>query len=701
MNANRHFLFMVLALAALAQQPPRPPPRPTVRFETAADLVVVDVTARDRAGRPIEGLKKEDFTVLEDGQPQSISIFEFQRLTLDPLPVLPPPAPQAPSTLPTRLDAAAQPPAAPPPRYHDRRLLILFFDFSAMAPTEQIRAQDAALKFLREKMTSADLVSVMTFSTRLKVVQDFTGDRDQLASVIGAFRAGEISALAGEADSGEEEGEDTAAAFVADQTEFNIFNTDRKLSALESAVKGLARLPERKALVYFSSGVGKTGVENQSQLRSTVNAAVRANVAFYPVDARGLEAAPPGGAASQGAPRGTSIFSGQAQRRQRERSQDQQETLYSLAADTGGKAFLDNNDLALGIVQAQSDVRSYYILGYYSANKARDGRYRRIRVTLAGEHAKEARLDYRTGYFGPKEFRQFSAADKERQLEEALMLGDPVTDLPLALEVNYFRVAGDRYFVPVAAKIPGSEISLVRRGGHEQTEFDFIGQIRDSKRRVAGGVRDAIRVRLDQASASQLGRRHLQYDAGFTLPPGEYTLKFLARENRTGKMGTFETNFAIPDLASETAGLRLSSVVWSSQLEPLSSAVGSAQDQRKLVRSHPLVSQGQKIVPSITRVFRRDQNLYVYFEVYDPALDDQQKTPAVAATVSFFRGTVKAFESTPVRPTQMAAARRQALPFQFQVPLASLAPGPYTCQVNVVDEAGRKFSWARARLVLQ
>src|SRR5260370_40534440 len=90
-------------------------------------------------------------------------------------------------------------------------------------------------------------------------------------------------------------GDDDGSAFQADETEFNIFNTDRKLSSLESAAKMLSGLPEKKALLYFSSGISKQGVENQSQLRSTINTANRANVSFYPIDARGLSALPTGG----------------------------------------------------------------------------------------------------------------------------------------------------------------------------------------------------------------------------------------------------------------------------------------------------------------------------------------------------------------------------------------------------------------------
>ena len=683
---------LLFVLAAAAQEP-----GPPVRFTTTTNLVIVNVFVRDRAGLPIVGIKKDDFAVLEDGKPQSVAIFEFQRLAGEDQPALAP----APRLTTPRAAAVPQPAittSAPGQiRYKDRRLIVLLFDFSSMPAADQIRSQEAALKFLRRNMTPDDMVSVMTFGADLKVAQDFTGDRALLESIISGFRAGEASELAEVGETGDtESGADTGAAFIADETEFNVFNTDRKLSALETAVRMLGSLPEKKAMVYFSSGVGRTGVENQSQLSSTVNAAVRANVSFYPVDARGLAALPPGGEASQAAPRGTGVFSGQAQRQQREQFSDQQETLYTLAEDTGGKALLDSNDLTAGIVQAQQDIRSYYILGYYSTNARQDGRFRRIQVRLTGQP--RAQLDYRSGYFGAKEFRQFDSADKERQLEEALLLGDPVTDLPLALETDYFRVSRERYFVPVSVKIARSAIELERKGEREETEFDFIGQVRDSRGRLAATVRDAIRIRIRGANGALQERSAFQYETGFALPPGEYRLKFLARENQTGKMGTFEAPFTIPDLRAETRSLRVSSVVWSSQREPLSAAVGAAEKRKNRIADDPLVAGEQKLIPNITRVFRTDQSLYVYFEVYDPAADPARPAPSVAASLSFFTGGVKRFESEPVRVGQFV--RPGVLPFRFQVPLEKLAPGRYTCQVNIVDETGRKFAFRRTPLVL-
>ena len=375
--------------------------------------------------------------------------------------------------------------------------------------------------------------------------------------------------------------------------------------------------------------------------------------------------------------------------------QAQQDTLTTLASDTGGKALLDNNDLAMGIVQAQKDISSYYILGYYSTNSALDGRYRHIKVQIAKNLT--AKLDYRSGYFASKEFKQFNSSDRERQLQEALMLGDPVTDLSVALEVNYFRQARDRYFVPVSVKIPGSDIELARKGGAETTRLDFIGEVRDAKGALQGTVRDDITVKLKGEALGQLAKSNLAYDTGFSLQPGTYSLKFLARENETGKMGTFETKFVVPDLALELRYLPISSVVLSNQREKLEATVATVVKDKKLIAANPLVQDDQKLIPSVTRVFRKDQDMFVYLEVYQPAAETTQ---LMVATVSFYRGTVKSFETAPLQITGGLNPVSKAVPVSFSVPVSKLQPGKYICQVTIFNPSAQKFATSRSSVIV-
>jgi VWFA-related protein len=671
----------VLAAALLTAQ------EPNVTFRSSTNLVVVSVVVRDRSGAPIEGLKPENFTILENGKPQAISIFEFQQLSDAPAgeATVTPAAdsvqqPAAPELTPRRTDAAAPPAASR--ALKDRRLLVLYFDLAGMPPTDQIQAQQAAEKFLREKLTAADVVSIMSFGSALRVDQEFTADRDALFTAVQRFRPGE-----GETRSVENIADSTDADTSEEDAEMDLFSTDRRLAALESAVRNLGVYREKKALIYLSSGSTGARGENQAQLLSTVNAAVRANVSFYPVDVRGLVALPPGGSATEAAPRGTGVYSGATQRSQSDRIDRDRDTLNALAADTGGKALFDTNDLVAGITQAQRDVQSYYTIGYYSTDPTRDGRFRRIEVKLNG--VMNARVDYRRGYYGEKDWRQFNASDREKQLQEALALGDPITDLPVALEVDHFRLNPGKIFVSVAVNIPGRVIPLERRG---TTEFDFIAAVRDAKGRTAASVRDGISIKLPPGGAAEFARRSIQYDTGFTLPPGDYSLRFVVREHQSGKIGTYDAKFRLPEKPV------LSSVVWSSQREPVKAAVGSAGVKEKLLRNHPLVRDGQKLAPNLARVFRAGQRLYIYAEAYDPQLAGD--APAVAASVSFFAGRTKVFETDPVRVDALLKDRTAAVPLQIQIPLDKLPPGRYTCQLNVVDQVGRRFTWERTPLVI-
>jgi VWFA-related protein len=531
----------------------------------------------------------------------------------------------------------------------------------------------------------------MTFSADVKVVEDFTDDRDQLIKDIKNLTVGEGTGF--DQTDTSDAASDTGAAFSADDSEFNIFNTDRQLSALETAAKMLGTLPEKKALVYFASGMTRdSNGNNQAQLTATVNAANKANVSFYPIDARGLVASAPLGDATKGSSSASSVRTGGAQMSAQASFQSQQETLTTLAGDTGGKALLDENDLSVGIVQAQKDMASYYIVGYNSSNSNLDGHFRKIDLKI--KNASVAKLDYRHGYFASKNWGKFDTEDKERQLTEALMMGDPMTDIDVRAEVDYFRLSRDSYFVPTEVKIPGSDLEMAKHGTAARTRLDFIGVVKDSKGAVVNNVRDYIDLELKGDQAAEITKHPVAYDTGFDLKPGEYSLKMLVRENETGKIGTFETKFTIPNLSTDQPTLPTSSVILSNQIQPMTEALYSAERDKKLLEENPLVQNKEKLIPSVTRVFKQGQEMYVYAEVYEPTATTTQ--PVVAA-VSFFRGKAKVFETEPLIVKEGLNPKSKAVPVRFAVPLKTLKPGfKYTCQVTLLDPAGQKRSYTRA-----
>ena len=559
-----------------------------------------------------------------------------------------------------------------------------------MPPPDLMRAYTAARTFIASQMKPQDVVALMTFQGgAVRVKRDFTDNRADLQEALEALIYGEQR----DADDLPDATTDVGTAFGQDDAEFNILNTDRQLSALQTATTLLRPLAEQKALVYFSSGLRLNGVDNQAQLRATVNAAIRANVAIYPVDARGLVAAAPLGDATQPSPTGISALTGQAANTVMTTFQRSQDTLYSLAKDTGGKALFDSNDLSVGIVQAETSVASYYIIGYISTHPARDGKFHRVKVTLTRDRA--GALTYRQGYFAEKAFAKFTAADKERQLEEALMLENPITDIPIAMEVNYFQLNRAEYFVPVSLKMPGSELALARRRGAARTEIDVIGEVKDDYGVTMQNVRDKLSIKLSEQTASELATRPILYETGFTLLPGKYIIKVLARDAETGRIGTYQAAFTIPNLNRESVRVPISSVVLGSQRVAVGQALYSVKKDADAL--NPLVYDGQKLIPSVTRVFSRSKDLFVFLQAYERTETTAQP---LVAFVTFYRGGVKALETSPLPVTAAADPHTKALPLRFGVPLEQLTPGRYDCQISVLEPGTSKASFWRAPIAI-
>jgi hypothetical protein len=388
------------------------------------------------------------------------------------------------------------------------------------------------------------------------------------------------------------------------------------------------------------------------------------------------------------------MFSGRLAETAMTRFQRSQDTLYALAKDTGGTPMFDTNDLSLGIVQAAQQQTSYYIIGYYSTRTAADGRFRRIRVSLAG--GLSADLSYRQGYYADKEFARLTGAERERQLEEALMLENPITDITIAMEVNYFQLNRAEYFVPVAVKIPGSELALARRRGAQRTVIDFIGEIKDDYGVTHQNVRDRLDIRLSDETASQLATRPIQYETGFTLLPGRYVIKFLARDAETGRIGTYQASFTIPNLNREEKRLPISSVVLGSQRVPLGDELYSVKNAAAQA-ANPLVHDGQKLIPSVTRVFSRGRDMHVFLQAYERGA---ARTQPLLAFVTFYSEETKVFETQPMAVTDGLDPRTKAVPLRLSIPLETLPAGRYECQVTVLEPGGQKAAFWRAPVAI-
>jgi len=460
------------------------------------------------------------------------------------------------------------------------------------------------------------------------------------------------------------------------------------LYAIRDIAKSLERVDQRKSLLYFSGGLTRNGIENQASMRAATNEAVKANMAIYSVDSRGLQAIPPVGDASTGSLRGTASYSGAAMQSNLTSNFNSQEVLATLSSDTGGKAFFDSNDFAPAFQQVQHDTEAYYILGFHSTDTRRDGSYRHLTVKL---NRSDAKIEYRPGYYAPADFQHQKNEDREQALTEQMQSDLPATDVAVYLQALYFRMEENKFFIPISLIVPGSQIHPVKNGDRDKANIDIIGQVKNAQGIIVGNVRDNVKLALD--AAQQVQKKNIQYSTGFTLAPGKYHLKFVVRENQTGAMGSFETDIQVPDL--KKTPLKLSSIVLSSQRVPSTA--------KKTVS--PLVRDGVEWIPNVPHVFRQDQHLYFLYEVYDPARQKGAPEPAsspgltrreggpvrVLTSIEFLSGGVKVYETPLVEAKAINIPERSAVAFQFDVPLTQLKPGTYVCQVNVIDDAGGSF----------
>jgi len=660
-----------------------------------SDLVLTNIVVRDKkTGEVVKGLTEKDFTVIEDGKPQHIASFDFESVD------------QAASLNEATINASApngvfgaKSATATQEELRNHRLIVMFFDLTSMQPDDIDRAQDAARNYINKQMHPADLVAVVSLDATLSLDQDFTASKDLLLKAVNTYGGTEQQGFAAGATSTANQVED-ASSFTPDESEYNDINTDRELFAIEDIAKSLGYLNEKKSLLYFSGGIQRDGIENQASLHAAINSAVRANVSIYSVDARGLQAISPLGDATTGNLRGANSFNGAALQNNLDSNFNTQEVMATLSSDTGGKAFFDSNDFSPAFDRIQRDTSAYYVIGYHSTDLRRDGRYRRLTIKV---DRGDVKLEYRPGYYAPADYQHATKDERERQLEEELASDLPATDMAVYLQALYFRNGDNRFFVPMSLVVPGSQIPFVKGGDRDKATLDIIGQVRDTAGHDIGDIRDTVKLAIDQSQ--QVQQKNVQYTTGFNLPVGKYHVKFVVRENVTGRMGSFETDLTVPDL--KKVPLKMSSVVLASQRMP----AGKKQDS-------PLVRDGQQLVPNLPHVFRQDQHMYLLYEVYDPAhatatagasvpantgKPDKNAPPPVRVmtSIEFLSGSAKAFETPLVQATQLNVPTRDAVAFQFDVPLDSLKPGTYICQINVIDDAGGTFTFPRTAVLIR
>ena len=637
---------LLLSTDLFAQQEPTY----TIRVDT--DLVQISVVARDRNGRFIQDLTRDDFILREDGRAQPLSAIDLEMVGSEQKGA-------APAQLPILTSATPLPSSVA----RGLRLIVLFFDFTTLEPDDAARAVRAAEAYVAT-IGRNDRVAVVTLLDKLEVQQDFTADQNTLREAIRRLHGVSRAIFDGEPD--------------ADLLENALFTGYRRLRSLRLLTSALAQAPQKKSVVIFA---GSGFDADLAGITATVDAAVRAGVSFYGIDAAGLSAAPPLGDASRGSSFGTGVLSGVAVVQGGGTTHDQ-DLLYALARGTGGRAYFDSNDFERPFRTLEDDTGEYYLLSYRSTNTRRDGRFRRIEVSV---RRPQVRVTHQAGYYAPKDAMAVSAEQRERQFQEELAADLPSQEVPLYVALAYMHVGSERFYVPTTVLLPSS---LSSEKNPAENSFEIAVIFRHTESNAKQMVRQTIPGELELGQQSTM--KVIQYSTGAMLPSGAYKVRVVVRENASGKMGAFDTTIDLPKVAPER-------MIIGPILSGWKKAVHDSSAQ------NPLADMDHALVPNPLARYTTSDAIALRYELWARSLAEpegagQRRTDQLKSALECFKGGDRVFRSEPLLPQKLQG---DTAVLQAEIPAGALTSGSYVCQVTAIDEDRRQFAFARTHLVIR
>ena len=643
-------LFLLTAVWLSAQQR-----RP--RFVTSSNLVLVDVRVLDKEGKPVHGLTGDDFTILEDGVVQTLGY--FREISL-PLTVVEREQVQAvPPATPSRTEApSAAKPSAPT---SDKRLLVFLFDLSSASLQDVRIMQETGQKFVQEQLTPIDSAAVLVLDNGLQMLSDFTSDPAVLSRAFRRLGSGEPEQDVSET----EEGTEGDTEFVADETELALFQTNQQLSAVQSIADAFRDVTGRKALVYFSAGITSRGVENDEQMRWTIDTCNRANMSVYSVDARGLVATSPGGGAQRAGGRGAGIFTGGAGLDQMSSLVESQNSLVTLSTETGGTALLDDNNLSKLVRQAREDGSHYYMIGYYVLTAASDGRFRRIEVRTRNKYPT---VIARKGYYAEKPYISLTASERELKFLKTVVEDLPASELPLEVSAEYFPQASGGYEVLPLLSLDYEQLKQI--SGANTLGLEIVLLARDTTGRARAGLRDKLEIK----SKRDENEARFVYENLLVLPPGQYQLFAYVRDNRTGKMSRSVCSLDLPAKAPIPSSSLVLAGSWREPDNPQGYHIKSGNVETIL--KNPLMIGNRALIPRVDGTFKPTETLYIHGKVGVPPNAPGLEYRVIVAGDNdkrLFEGNWQQLQSSSDNIANINA----------RLPLAQLQPGKYTVAAEV------------------
>jgi VWFA-related protein len=661
-------------------------------FKADVNLVEVHAVVTDERGEFVRSLTRDDFEIYESGQRQQPTVFQ-----LVDLPTVEPGRATAIHTL-VEPDVRAT-----SPRFDGRIYVLVLDDLHTSALRSQL-VKRAATQFIERHLADGDLAAIVHTSGRSEAGQELTPSRRLLLSAVGKFHGQKLPSITSErlavhlndrdleraaANSGSEGSSSSPASPRVDDPRDpeRAMNAQRTMGAIRNVAKWMSNVPgRRKSLVLFSEGIeydiydvfNNRGASSiMADARDAIAAAQRSNVTIYAVDPRGLTQLGDEAIAIQSLSDDPTVDYGTSRGFGNELLMAQ-ESLISLAQETGGQAIVRTNDVAGGLSRIERDTSRYYILGYVADPRRSPGKFRTIEVKVRKPGLK---VRSRRGYV-PADLKAAENGDSgvkagtSPALAAALANPVPIGELPVRVWAAPFKGAGKLASVALAVEIDGPSLTYQQRDDRffEDLEVSIVAADHDGK--IRGSDRQTLNLKLKPETHRILtsggGVRML---SRIELPPARYQLRVGVHSANGGRVSTVPIDLDVPDYSKPL--LSLSGIVVTSSTAPV---MITPRPDQKLKEALPLP-------PVATRTFAKDEVLAVFTEVYD------RSTPTPhdinVKTTILPRGGLLPVSTVADVLKQEASGAMRTRGYKAQIPAAELAPGDYVMRIEAASPDGR------------
>jgi VWFA-related protein len=681
--SRRAFVVVALALSSgltlPAQQPASTPPaapprqqpapsdqRPSVTFRVEVNYVEIDAIVTDGQGNFVRNLTKDDFEIVEEGKPQDLSVLSLVDIPIEK------------SDAPLFSPVAIEPDVRSNAKEFNGRVFVLVLDDLQTHFARTVRVKQAAKLFVERYLGANDIAAIVQTGARKDGAQEFTGNRKLLLKAINNFAGQKIrSATLDKIDDYYMNRETNPGAVPRDLSEAErAFKSRNTLSTLRQVADYLAGVRgRRKAVVYFSEGLDydiSNTIQNRyasdlrDELMAAIAAATRANVSFYGIDPRGLTGLSDEGIEITSIPDDPTLGLGYTSLSNELRNS--QDSLRTISEETGGFAAVNRNDFREAFTHIIQDNSGYYLLGYYSSDTRRDGRFRRVQVRV-----KRPGLTVRArkGYTAPKgkaPVTTVADAKTSPALREALDSPIPISGVPLSVFAAPLKGTAPNASIAVTVEVEGRNLKFAQENGLfvDDVEFSMLAIDKDAK--IKGGGRDVLQLKIKPQTHEAMTRSGVRFSRRIELAPGNYQLRVGVRDAGSGATGSVLYDLAVPDFPKEP--LSMSGIL-------LASAFAN---QTPTAQADPELKAVLPAPPTTLRDFPRGDQLALFTEVYDNQTKVAHRV-AIKTSVIADDGKV-VHTAADERKSEELQGAKGGYGYATTIDTKNLAPGRYVLRVE-------------------